>query len=180
MREKVSDEQRKKQTTDRIKRFSRFPMVEDIGEVAKKIWRRPTFRAVEKPGGTEFIFSLRFSTLEKIKNLQPASFKMLFDAKRPNWERALKKAYQTTDYGKDSVKNVSGWLLFKVFAGALGILFEKAATSKEPYKDWVVGDAEAVKEAAKRKKRPPDLERKKWAKSVAACYDELRPHVKEL
>jgi hypothetical protein len=154
--------------------------VEDIGEVAKKIWRHPKFRAVDRIDGTKFIFSLGSSTLEKIKHLQPASFNMLFDAKPTDWERALKKAYRTTNYGKDSVKDLSSWLLFKVFAGALGILFEKAVTSKEPYKGRVVGDAKAVQEAAKRKRRPPDRERTKWARSVAACYDELFPQVKEL
>lgn len=170
----------KKRAIDPLKRLPRYPTANDIGGLARKIWKRPKFRVGLPSNTTEFIFSLGFSIPKKVKNHHLAFHSLLFDPKRSAWSRALNRSYKEARQGSQRVRDVSERMLFKVFAQALAILFEEARLSEGPYKGFIEGDAQAVLETAKRRRRPPDRARKTCAKRMAERYDSLLPEVKAL
>lgn len=169
----------KSQPTNPIPRFPRSPTAEYIGNLAKKIWKRPKFRVKQTSDSTEFIFSLTFNVIKKIKKRELASYYLLFDPKRTDLTKALVQAYKKSYSGSKKVRKLCEWALYKVFAESLGILFEEAGRTEGSYKGILRGDAKAVLAAAKRR-RPPDLKRKPYAMRLAKRYEELLPKMKEL
>src|SRR5580658_421120 len=117
-----------------IQRFSRYPFATDIGEMAKKMWKRPKFRVEENANETEFIFRLKFNIPRKIKKKEVAFHALLCDPNRTPLRRALKQAYRDASYGSENAEDLCERALFRVFAGSLAILFKEANDSEGPYK----------------------------------------------
>jgi hypothetical protein len=180
----VSEVQPKKQASNPIQRFPRFRTAGDIGTLARKIWKHPKFRVKLTADSTKFIFSLRFNIRKKIKKKDPASYDLLFDPKRTSFCKAFIQAYREAYSGRNAkARDLCERALYKVFVDSLALLFEEADRTEGLYKGYkgnLSGDASVVRDAAKRKKRPPDLERKRCARRMSARYEELLPKVKEL
>lgn len=179
----MSEVQPKKQARNPIQRFPRYPTADDIGNLAKKIWKRPKFRVRQTHDSTEFIFSLGFNVPKKIKDKEQPSYYLLFDPKRTAFGKALIQAYREAYSGKNKARDLCERALYRVFAESMAILFEEAYRNKGLYKGYkgnLLGDATVVREAAKRKRRPPDSERKRRAKRIAKRYEQLLPKVKKL
>jgi hypothetical protein len=180
----VGKEGPKKQAKVPIQRFRRNPTASDVGELAKRIWKRPKFRVLQTSRATEFVFRLRFNIHKKIRKKQLASYLLLFKRygdrrNQKTLRRALKQAYRSGHYASVRLRDQADRVLFRVLVEALTILFEEAKQSP-PYKGFLTDDIKAVLEAAKRKRRPPDSERGPRAKRMAQRYNELLPKVRLL
>jgi hypothetical protein len=173
-----------KQARNPIQRFPRYPTAGDIGNMAKRIWKRPKFKFRQTHDSTEFIFTLPFNVPKKIKKKAPALYYLLFDPKRTPFGKILVQAYRAAYSERtNKARDLCDRALYKVFAESLAILFEEADRTEGLYKGYksnLLGDAAVVREAAKRKRRPPDSERRALAKRIAKRYGELFPKVKEL
>ncbi len=165
-----------------VKRWPRYPGAETTGNLAKKIWKRPRFRVKLTSDSTQFVFSLKYDLRKKIKKKNSALYHVLFDPKRTSLSEALIQAYGTAKSGQNKARDLCERALYKIFGESLAILFEEADRA-QGLSNGILGyrgDASDVRQAAKRKQRPSDAERKICAKRIAKRYRGLFPEVKKL
>jgi hypothetical protein len=168
-----------KPKNDGKRRFRRSPGPQDIGEVVKKIWKPPKFMIREKKNRTEFVFFIKFNIARKIKGVEPAVHRLLFGPGRPSFRRVVKQAWRRAYYGRERVRDLTERVLLATCVDALAALYEEADLPK-PLNARLSGGAEAVRNFAKRKRRPDSLQRKATAKRVAGRYAQLFPEVQAL
>ena len=103
-----------KKKTEQKRRFPRFPKGDDVGRVAKRIWKRTQFTVRQGQNLTEFIFFVDFNIPRKIKKTEPSVYLQLFGPERSSFKRVLKQAWRRGLYGQERIRDLVDRSLFTV------------------------------------------------------------------
>lgn len=166
--------EKKGQSTDQ--RFPRLAEAKHIGQLAKRIWKKPRFDYQDDGKTTEFIFRLGFSIRKKIRRTEPAIWELLKEG-GPRWRESFIQAHRDAHRPDEKrVSNLIADLLYKVFLDALEIRFRNAEVSPNVFHPKLRGQPEEILKHSRRKRRPQQGKLRRYAKRYAT----LRPQVEEL
>lgn len=180
-------------------RFPRLPKGDIVGNLAKKVWKEPTFRMRETKHATEFIFHLPYSVTREIKKRslsemykehQVGLHAALFQPKE-RWTEAFGRAYSSEVWNGKRLRQWFKLYLYRLYLGAFRMLLRDTAVSLgEEYYEWYEGQIKKLRETGKRRagrrsaprqeQRQRTKQRKRMEKNFAARYEALKPQVKQL
>jgi hypothetical protein len=161
-------------------RLPRIPTAKLAGKVTRDIWQSPEFSVRPIDGTTEFVNTLPFLIPEKVRELEPATFKMLFSSQRVDMKQHLEAAYSVAKYKGKPVCQLIPNALRKVIEVAMTEIFMKAKKSPDPYAKYLKGGRKAFAEEARARRVPQEALRNERAKRLARRSEKLTGPVIEL
>jgi len=148
--------------------------MQDIGEAARTVWRKPQFSVADAKRSTEFKHSLDFSLSGRLREKRLATYQMLFATQQVNWKQELAEAYKVATYKSVPVRVVCDAALYQVFLQALQEVSRKAKRSGAKYTDFLGGEPIELMKSARRTRRPNWDARRQRAIRLARRYEQLK------